>query len=128
MAKTVSVDDLAKEITLAVKQYTEDVSKSIEKEVNETAKKVRKEAADNSPEDSGEYKKGWARKKSSKGGQIKYTIYNKEKPQITHLLEIGHQKVGGGRVDAIPHIRPAYDKFVPKMEKEIEQIIKRGGD
>ena len=125
--KTVSVDDLAKEIALAVQQYTEDVSKAIENEVNETAKKVMKDAADNSPVDTGEYKKGWARKKSSKGGQIKYTIYNKEKPGIVHLLEFGHAKKNGGRVAARPHLRPAYDKHVPEMEKRIKEIIKNGG-
>lgn len=128
MAKTVSVDGLAKEIALAVQQYTEDVSKAIENEVNETAKKVRKDAADNSPVDTGGYKKGWARKKSSKGGQIKYTIYNKEKPFLVHLLEFGHAKVNGGRVPAIPHLRPAYDRHVPEMERRIKKIIKNGGD
>jgi len=127
MANTISIDNLAAEITLAVKQYTEDVSKAIENEVNETAKKVRKDAADNSPVDTGEYKKGWTRRKSTKGGQIKYTIYNKEKPGLVHLLEFGHAKVDGGRVPAIPHLRPAYDKYVPEMERKIKKIIKDGG-
>lgn len=127
MAKTVSVDQLANAITQEIKNYTEEVSKAIEKEVNETAKKVRKDAADNSPVDSGEYKKGWARKKSTKGGRIQYTIYNKEKPSLVHLLEFGHAKVNGGRVPAIPHLRPAYDKHVPEMERRIKKIIKNGG-
>lgn len=125
--KTVSVDDLAKEIALAVQQYTEDVSKAIEKEVISTATKVKKEIKDKSPRDTGEYANGWARKTTRKNGQTTVTIYNKDKPQLTHLLEFGHAKKGGGRVSARPHIRPVHDRLIPQMEKEIEEIIKRGG-
>ena len=127
----VSVDDLADAITQEVKKYTDDVSEAIEEEVNETSKKVRKEIKDKSPERSGEYKLGWRRKKSTSGGRIEITIHNNKKPTLVHLLEFGHAKIGGGRVPAQPsgdgHMRPAYDKEVPKMEKRIERIIRNGG-
>jgi len=44
-----------------------------------------------------------------------------------HLLEFGHAKKNGGRVAARPHLRPAYDRHVPEMEKRIKKIIKNGG-
>lgn len=54
-------------------------------------------------------------------------IYNKDKPWLVHLLELGHGKRNGGRVDARPHMRPAYDKLEPTMLNNIEKIIKEGG-
>ncbi|MBM7624780.1 HK97 gp10 family phage protein [Sporohalobacter salinus] len=130
MSKNVSVDDLADAIVGEVKKYTKDVSEAIENEVNETSKKVRKKIKDNSPEDSGEYKMGWRRKKSTAGGKIEITVHNTVKPTLVHLLEFGHEQVGEGkdRVSAIKHLRPAYDTFVPDMQKRIEKIIKNGGD
>ena len=123
----IKIDNLSAEITMAIKEYTEKASQAITKEVTATAKTVLEDIKKTSPVDTGEYKKGWARKKSRLSGQTEYTIYNKNKPSLAHLLEIGHAKVGGGRVRAIPHIRPAYDKHVPKMEKRIERILKRVG-
>lgn len=128
MAKQVRIDALAAELTLAIKDYTDDVSQAIEREVESTANKVRDEIKAKSPVDTGVYKKGWSRKKTGRGQEAEHIIYNKDKPSIAHLLEFGHAKVGGvGRVDSKPHIRPAYDKLVPEMEKRIEAIIKRGG-
>ena len=46
MASSVNIDNLAGEIVLAVKQYTEDVSEEIEKEVTKTAKAVQKDIYD----------------------------------------------------------------------------------
>ena len=127
MSNIVTIDQLATEITRAVAQYTEDVASAIEKEVDDTAKAVQADIKAGSPVRTGEYKKGWTRKKSRKGGSVTQTIYNKNKPQPTHLLEHGHAKRGGGRVEGKPHIEPAYDKHVPAMERRIEQIIKDGG-
>lgn len=127
MSKVVNTDELAVELSRAVKDYTDDVQEAVDKEVRSTATKVKREIKQDSPRDSGEYADGWSRKTSRKGGNTTVTIYNKEKPSLTHLLEFGHAKVNGGRVAGMPHIQPAYDKFVPIMEKNIEQIIKSGG-
>lgn len=123
----VKIDNLAGEIVMAIKEYTEDVSAAIERELDETSQAVLEDIKEASPRKSGDYKKGWRRKKEGTGGSIKYTIHNKDKPGLVHLLEFGHAKVGGGRVEGRPHVRPAYDKHVPAMEDRIERIIRNGG-
>lgn len=124
---SVTIDNLAAEITLAVQEYTDDVSVAIEHEVDTTAKAVVDELKDKSPKDSGEYAKGWASKKDTKGGEYKQIVHNKKKPALAHLLEFGHVKVNGGWVDGKPHIRPAYDKHIAGMDARIKKIIKDGG-
>jgi Mg2+ and Co2+ transporter CorA len=127
MAETVTIDQLAVEITQAIADYTDDVVQAIEVEVETTAKAVQADIKADSPRRTGEYAKGWARKKEKQQGAISYTIYNKNKPTLTHLLEYGHAKRGGGRVEGKPHIEPAVDRHIPAMERRIEQIIERGG-
>lgn len=127
MAKTISVDDLATEITQAIKHYTDDVIDGIEEEVDETAKKVRDSARDMAPKKTGFYARNISIKTERRHGEVTKIIYNKNDYQIAHLLEFGHAKRGGGRVAARPHLRPAYDKHVPQMEKNIEKIIRDGG-
>lgn len=123
----ISIDELSGEITLAVQQYTEDVSKSIEKKIDVTASDIVAELKTTSPKDTGKYAKGWTSKKDTSGGSYKRVVHNKEKPGLVHLLEFGHAKVNGGRVDGRPHLRPAYDRHAGKLEKAIKDIIKNGG-
>jgi len=124
MADVIKVDDLAGEIVLAVRTYTEEVGAAIEEAVKETARALAADLRETSPKKTGEYAKGWTARKEGPG---KYVVYNKKKPQLTHLLEHGHAKRGGGRVEGRPHIGPAVDKHIPAMERRIEQIIERGG-
>jgi len=123
----ISIDELAGEITLAVKKYTEDVSAAIEKSIDSTAKSMVTELKNDSPKDTGKYAKGWTSKKDTSGGSYKRVVHNKEKPGLVHLLEFGHAKVNGGRVDGRAHLRPAYDHHAGKLEKVIKDIIKNGG-
>ncbi|MFY9495918.1 MAG: HK97 gp10 family phage protein [Halanaerobiales bacterium] len=120
----IKVDELAGEIVLAIQAYTEDVSEAIDQAARDTAKAMAKDLRETSPKDTGEYAKGWTHRKEAPGS---YRVYNKKKPQLTHLLEHGHAKAGGGRVEGIPHIKPAEDRYVPEFEKKVQQILERGG-
>jgi hypothetical protein len=128
MTKSVTIDNLSAEIVLAVQQYTDDVAADIELELAQTAKDVHKDVAAGSPVDTGAYRKGWrVKREASSSGKVRYIVYQKSKPQLAHLLEFGHAKASGGRVEGRPHIRPAYDRHVPKMADRIKRIVGRGG-
>lgn len=129
MAKTIDPEDLGIEIAKVISEYTEEVAEAVEKEVDETAKNIKEEIQKSSAwkDRTGEYRKGWTIKKENRKGETVRIIYNKDKPGLIHLLEFGHVKRGGGRVAGRPHVQPAYDKYVPQMEKNIESIIRKGG-
>ena len=109
---------------MAVQTYTEEVSEAIDEAARETAKAMAADLRETSPKDTGEYAKGWTHRKEAPGS---YRVYNKKKPQLTHLLEHGHAKRGGGRVEGRPHIKPAEERHLPGFERKVEQILERGG-
>ena len=119
----IKVDDIATEITNTIQEYTEDVSRAIEEENEKIADKAVKELRNTKLKRTGQYAKGWTKKKQGNG----YVIYNKNKPSLTHLLEHGHAKRGGGRVSGKPHIRPVEEKAIKKLEDSVIKIIKNGG-
>ena len=119
--------DLTIEIENALKEYTEEVEEAVAQIIEEDVKEAVKELKDVSPKKTGEYAKGWTSKKEMTDGGIKMTIYNKTKPQLTHLLEFGHAKRGGGRVAARPHIAPVEEKLIDQVTRDIEEAIRRGG-
>lgn len=125
----VKPEELGLEIANIISEYTEEVAKGIDKEIGDTAKKVKDEIQKSGAwkDRTGKYRKGFAIKKEDRKGETVRIIYNKNKPGLVHLLELGHAKRGGGRVAARPHMQPAYDKHVPQMERNIENIIKNGG-
>lgn len=53
------------------------------------------------------------------------TIYNGRLPGLPHLLEHGHAKRGGGRVDGRAHIAPVEEKLITDFEKKVEHDITR---
>jgi hypothetical protein len=123
---SVKLDNLAAEITKAVVKYTEVVSAAIAKAVDDTAKECKAEIVANSPTRTGWYKKGWRIKNADAQGITRRIIYN-EHYQFVHLLEKGHAKRGGGRVEGKLHVEPAEQKSKDKLVTEIKAIIKRGG-
>ena len=126
MAK-ISIDNLAKEITKAVQRYTEDIEDAIELKVDEVADEMLKDVRRNSPIQTGRYRRGFRKTARDFGGKTTRIVWNKSEPTLVHLLEFGHAKVNGGRVNGKPHLRPAYDKNSIKLQNDIKRIIENGG-
>jgi hypothetical protein len=123
----ISIDQLANEITNAVREYTEDVSKAIEKKVDKVANEVLRETKALAPKQTGEYANTFVKTKEGGYGEHRRIIWNKKHYRRVHLLEFGHAKVNGGRVQAYPHLRPAYDRHAANLDDEIKEIIRNGG-
>lgn len=47
------------------------------------------------------------------------TIYNGRLPGLPHLLEHGHAKRNGGRVEGRAHIQPVEEKLIKEYERKI---------
>lgn len=95
---------------------------SVEKQSQDAYRQAADEAVEllqgHSPKKTGDYAAGWTMKPTRTGPIKGYTVYNATNYQLTHLLEKGHAKVNGGRVRAIPHIRPV-------EQAEIERLLER---
>lgn len=116
----IKIDDLANEIANQIALYTTAVEEEVEAAKEEVSKKTVNELKNSSPELSGDYRKGWTRKKE--GDAI--IIHNKTDYQLTHLLEYGHVNRDGGRTPAKVHIRPAEEKAVQEYLDRVERTIK----
>lgn len=122
-----NLDNLARDIMGQFTDWTDKVEKSVDDKVKTSADALSAEIAAKSPRKTGEYAKGWTVKPQRSGGQKKYVVHNKTKYRLTHLLEKGHAKKGGGRVAGIPHIAPAADRHIKDLVSGIQQIVRNGG-
>lgn len=91
MEAKVDVEHFAMKVVEIMKQYGEAVCDQLNDELNSVSKEAVKRIKADSPSKTGEYAKGWTRKVNRKNSIDEYTIYNKKKPQLTHLLEKGHE-------------------------------------
>jgi len=126
MVEVIQIDDLVDEIEDALVGYVEHVTQGITTAGYEAAKECRKSLKQTSPKQSGDYGKSWviSKKKGRPGEPTKYIVHNKKHYRLTHLLEKGHAKRGGGRTKAIPHIAPAEEAAVEKFERDVEAAIR----
>lgn len=116
-----NVNDLTAQLNRQLALYAD----SVIEEVEEAAKDVASEGVDmlkaRSPKRYGDYSKGW-RVKKVKG---KYVIHNKTNYQLTHLLEKGHAKVGGGRVPPKVHIAPVEEELIEELQRRVMEAVEQ---
>ncbi|MEK4501034.1 HK97 gp10 family phage protein [Bacillus sp. FSL R12-0069] len=114
------MNDFASEIARELQRYANVVEEELlaaQEEVSDVAVDKLKQ---NSPEKTGGYRKGWRKKKD--GNSI---VVHNTKGQLTHLLENGHAKVGGGRVPAKVHIRPVEQYVIDELPRRIERAVQQ---
>lgn len=124
----ISIDQLAAEIAKGLADYSQDVVEKVNASSEAVGKAAVKQLKETSPKRYGKYAKSWTVKTEPEVGQPHKRIVHVKPPhhRLTHLLEHGHAKIGGGRVEGIPHIRPAEEMVIEQFIREVEEAIKRG--
>lgn len=126
--ESVTVEALAAEFVEKMRVFTDEVNESIAKAADMCSKELVADIKSDSPIRTGEYKKGWKRKKL-KGG---YIVYNGKKPQLTAVLERGYTYVSketGKRVSYNPkgsHIVDNAERLCNRFENYCIDIVCEG--
>lgn len=127
--RAVGIGDMADSIMGVLRQYSEAAEEDIQGTALEVAKEAKEKLQQDSPEGKGNrkghYKDGWTYSVKKPSQKINITIYNKKKPGLTHLLENGHAKRGGGHVDGIEHIATAEAFVAEEYEKRLKVRLSR---
>ena len=77
------------------------------------------------PVDTGAYRKSWrVSKEKETATSLSMVVHSEKHYRLTHLLEKGHAKRGGGRVAAQVHIAPAESNAEKMIVEKIERRLK----
>lgn len=121
----VDVSDFLEAVRGELEDYANEVTEAAKDSVKEVAKETVAEVKKRSPVRFGNYKKGWGQTTVfESASSIRISIHNKQHYRLAHLLEDGHDLVGGGSAKAYPHIKPAEQFAERKLQRKIELKVK----
>ena len=124
MSRSVSIDQMADAIMEGLEEYRDLASEEVKKAVKESAKIVKDGINASAPVKTGRYAKSWRTKTTAESTEsLEITVYSPKRYMLAHLLENGHAKRGGGRVRAIPHIKPAEQAGIEKLQSDITKAL-----
>jgi len=131
----IQVDGLAGAVRDILDQYTKGIQDGINDTVMAAGKTALSTVKAHAPvrkgRGGGKYKKGWKIKKERTGiggRNVSITVYNATSGSLTHLLEHGHQKANGGRVEGTPHISTAVEAAERELDQSLSQALEEAGD
>ena len=125
--KKVTMEQLPEAIKEILEQYEGEINRflpEITEEVGKTGVKALRTSA-KQKFNGKKYAGGWRSVSERNRYGATVTIYNGRLPGLPHLLEHGHAKRGGGRVDGRAHIEPVEEKLITEFEKKVEHDITR---
>lgn len=115
----VRIDGLASAVMSELNRVSTEQTESLKGILKEEAKEAVKDLKMWSPKASGKYAKSWKSDvRFENESEIRISVHN-QKYQLTHLLEKGHAKRYGGRVEGIPHISVAEEAAKREIERRV---------
>ena len=126
MAKRVTIDNLASEISRIVEEYCEGVVDGVDIGVQKTARLGSRALNASSGASFGgkKYRRSWTSQFEKARTHSSAVIYS-TKPGLPHLLEYGHAKRNGGRVPGRSHIAPVEQELIMAFEREVKNSIEQ---
>ena len=119
----ISVDALESVLEKELTTYATNATSTMRKVVEEVTEEALETLKTTSPKKRGKYARGWSRKATTDTNTaLTHTIYNRT-PGLTHLLEEGHAKQNGGRVEGIRHIAPVEKRAVQSIEEKLRKEL-----
>lgn len=126
----IRIDKLAQVVDEILDEQTVIATNTLNKVIDETAEATAAHVASLAPVQTGAYKESitWEHVKTTKSVHVSVIKADAPHYRLTHLLENGHAKVNGGRVEPSPrsgHWKPgerfAIADVVVKLKKELEK-------
>ena len=119
----VKPEQLAAAIRKELESYSKAATEETKELIRETAKICKEEIQSASPVRTGKYRKGWSIKPLwEDNDSLREIVRNRSAWQLTHLLENGHAKKNGGRVQAYPRIKPAEERAIERVMNGVKKI------
>ena len=132
--------DITAKLSAKLNSYCAELQKGIKKSVDKNTAEMERGLKENSPRRHSKRKRGSGRRKWSAGSYARSwrtmttsdtfssyekEVHNKDHFQLTHLLENGHAKRGGGRVSPRIHIKPAEEQAERNFINDLKSMIRK---
>ena len=119
-----SIDQLASVVMDDLNEYAEMTTDKVKKAVKDAGNTVKQSINSSAPVRTGKYAKSWRVKNTKETSQsLEVTVFSPSRYMLSHLLENGHAKRGGGRVEGRPHIKPAEEKGKEQLVEDIKDAL-----
>lgn len=120
-----SSNQIGKELTEIMKQYSDEVTDEIGEIIEDVGNKAKDMVKSGSPRRTGKYAKSWNVSFTKQNGQQGFVVSARSPHyRLTHLLENGHKTRNGGRTRPQPHIGTVQDWADGEAMKRIEKAVK----
>lgn len=118
------IDDLEDELMEILQDYQDLTDAEMKKAVKKTANTVKNIIKQTAPHDTERYRGSWTTKTSSKNShKVKSIVYSKDRYQIAHLLEDGHDYVNHDTLERIKNAAKPHEHIAPAIEIAEKELM-----